>query len=258
MLKFNKGFWIAIITGIIAVVVGAGITFFTTDPSDRYVGLIMLAIFAGMFYLFYRLFFKTILNNRRLQKTGISSKAKILAVTDTGVTINNNPQVKLTLEIKNVAGKIYTADAKVLVSRIHPDAYREGMEVPIKVDPKNEKNIALDFTGSSATQQASPEKITAMKDELTALKTEQESISNTGKQAKAIIKKYTWLGAYVNGENPYVELELEVLPDYEPAFSGRTKGVIAKESVPKYQPGKEIFVKYDRYDKTKIAIDHSA
>jgi hypothetical protein len=61
----------------------------------------------------------------------------------------------------------------------------------------------------------------------------------------------------VNGNNPYAELELEVLPDLSPAFSAKTKGVIAETSIPKYQPGQEIFVKYDLYDSNKVVIDHS-
>jgi hypothetical protein len=84
-----------------------------------------------------------------------------------------------------------------------------------------------------------------------------EAISLSGRPARAIIKKYTWLGAYVNGNNPYVELELEVLPENAASFSGKARGVIADASIPKYQPGSEIFVKYDLYDNSKVVIDHS-
>jgi len=54
-----------------------------------------------------------------------------------------------------------------------------------------------------------------------------------------------------------VELELEVLPENAASFSGKAKGVIAEASVPKYQPGQEIFVKYDLYDNSRVVIDHS-
>lgn len=84
-----------------------------------------------------------------------------------------------------------------------------------------------------------------------------DALGITGRPARVIIKKYTWLGANVNGNNPYVELELEVLPENSSSFSSKARGVIAEASVPKYQPGKEIFVKYDLYDKSKVVIDHS-
>lgn len=73
----------------------------------------------------------------------------------------------------------------------------------------------------------------------------------------AIIKKYTWLGIYVNGNNPYAEIEVEVLPSDGPAFEAKVKGTTSEQSVPKYQPEQEIFVKYDASDKSKVAIDHS-
>lgn len=52
-------------------------------------------------------------------------------------------------------------------------------------------------------------------------------------------------------------LELEILPEFAASFFGKAKGVIAEASVPKYQPGEEIFVKYDHYDSSKVVIDHS-
>jgi hypothetical protein len=78
-----------------------------------------------------------------------------------------------------------------------------------------------------------------------------------GLKARALIRKNTWLGVYVNGNNPYTELEVEVLPSDTPSFSATVKGVISEKSLDKYQPGREIMVKYDPGDKSKVAIDHS-
>jgi hypothetical protein len=33
---------------------------------------------------------------RRLEEAGVNARAQILAVQDTGVTVNNNPRIKLT------------------------------------------------------------------------------------------------------------------------------------------------------------------
>lgn len=260
MMKMNAGIWIGIIGGVIGLLVGVGAVITTAGQSGIYIGIGMLVIFGGMFYLFYRLFFKPMINANRLQKTGLPGTARILEVRDTGVTINNNPQVKLMLEVKNSFGQKYNTQCRVLVSRINPGAYQAGMELPVKIDPKNEKNVVIDFGGSSMASTAAslfqPNEA-ALKSLLEQMQKDNEAISLSGKPARAIIKKYTWLGAYVNGNNPYVELELEVLPDNYPSFSGKAKGVIAELSVSKYQPGKEIFVKYDLYDNSKVVIDHS-
>jgi hypothetical protein len=259
MMKMNAGAWIGLIGGIVGLLVGMGAVIFTAGQMGIWIAAGMLLIFGGMFYLFYRLIFKPMINTSRLQKTGIPGKARILEVRDTGVTINNNPQVKLILEIRNSFGQKYTTQCRVLVSRINPGAYVPGMELPVKIDPKNEMNVVLDFSGntSSSSPAAPQQNVASLQTELEQMQKENEAISVSGKPARAIIKKYTWLGAYVNGNNPYVELEMEVLPENYPSFPGKAKGVIAEASVPKYQPGCEVFVKYDLYDNSKVVIDHS-
>jgi len=266
-MKMNAGVWIGIIGGIIGMIAGVGAVIATSGKSGIWIGLAMLAVFGGMFYLFYRIFFKPMINAARLQKTGLPGKATIVEVRDTGVTINNNPQVKLMLEVKNSFGQKYNAQCRVLVSRINPNMFMPGMEVPVLIDPKNEQNVVIDYKAgnqSAATSQsaaaasllAHPDK-TAWEAELVQLQKDNDAILQTGKPAKAIIKKYTWLGAYINGNNPYAELELEVIPENAPAFSGKARGAFSEASLPKYQPGCEIYVKYDLYDNSKVAIDHS-
>ena len=259
MMKMNTGGWIGVIAGIVGLLIGIGVVIVTAGETGIYIGLGMLVLLGGLFFLFYQLFFKSLINSRRLQKTGIPGKARILEVRDTGVTINNNPQVKLILEVKNSFGQKYNTQCRVVVSRINPGAYSPGMEVPVRIDPKNELNVALDFTTTpTSTQQHSPVSAPdALKAELEKIQSENNAIALSGRPARAIIKKYTWLGAYVNGNNPYAELELEVLPENAPSFSGTAKGVIAEAAVYKYQPGQEIVVKYDLYDNSKLVIDHS-
>jgi citrate lyase gamma subunit len=260
MMKMNAGAWIGIIGAIIGVVVAIIAVITTTGSMGIYITAGILLLIFGMCYLFYKILFAPMINSSRLQKNGIPGTARIISVNDTGVTINNNPQVKLNLEVKNSFGQRYNASCRVLVSRINPNAYAAGMEVPVKIDPKNEQNVVLDFTSSAATATAGSNStmvLETLKADLEKLQQENDSINSSGKPARAIIKKYTWLGAYVNGNNPYAELELEVLPENAAAFSGKAKGVIAASSVNKYQPGGEIFVKYDQYDNSRIAIDHS-
>jgi hypothetical protein len=260
-MKMNTGAWIGVGAGIAGFLIAIISVLSVGGQVGIYIALGLVALFGGLFLLFYKLLIGPMMNTSRLQKTGISSRAIITAVNDTGVTINNNPQVKLTLELKNSLGQRYTTTYRTLVSRINPFAYQPGAEVAVKVDPVNEKNVVLDFTGgTSATTTAVAETAvdkTLLESELETMQRDHDALNLSGRSARAIIKSYTWLGAYVNGKNPYVEMELEVLPDTAPAFSGKTKGVIAEASIEKYQPGKQVYVKYDLYDNSKITIEHS-
>ena len=134
------------------------------------------------------------------------------------------------------------------------------MTIAVKVDPTNEQNVVLDFSGGQSMNKANTVNSideTAMKSQLEQMEKENEAIRLSGRPARAIIKKSTFLGAYVNGNNPWVSLELEVLPEGLSAFSATAKGVISEAAQAKYQPGCEIYVKYDYYDNSKVAIDHS-
>lgn len=260
-MKLNKSAWIGIIGGIIGLLAGVVAVIATAGSKGIYMGVGILVLFGGMFYFFYRLFFKPLINANRLQKTGLPGTARILEVKDTGMTINNNPMVKLIVEVKTSFGQKYTTECRVLVSRINPNAYSPGMELPVKIDPKNEMNVVIDFNGSQAstTEGIPPAGVDMLllKADLEQMQKENETILVSGKPARAIIKKTTLLGVNVNGNNPYVELELEVLPDNYPSFPGKAKGVIAEASLPKYQPGCTIFVKYDLYDNGKVVVVHS-
>lgn len=262
-MKMNAGAWIGIIGGLIGLIVGIGSVLARGGESGIYIAAGILLVFGGMFFLFYKLFFAQMILASRLRKTGLPGKALIKEVRDTGVTINNSPQVKLVVEVKSSLGQVYTTTVRTLVSRLQPHLYQPGMTVPVLIDPKNENNVVIDFSGGTATKQRTTtsalgnQQESLLKDQLMKEQREGDAIRLTGVSARAIIKTYTPLGVNINGNNPYVEMEIEVLPADGPSFAAKVKGAISEQSVSKYQPGQEIYVKYDNYDHSKVAIDHS-
>jgi|GEM_PF-240589 len=102
-----------------------------------------------------------------------------------------------------------------------------------------------------------PEKTRMVSEFLTREDQKTAEIRATGKPAKAKIITAAPLGINVNGNNPAMTFVLEVYPEGEPAFQAQTTGVIAEASVPKYQPGMEVYVKFDPADKSRISLDHS-
>ena len=252
----NLVFWLVLIGSLL----GFFVSFIPINSNFGYGILIIAMVVLSIVIPFYKFFFGPMRNNSRLQKSGISGTGKIIQITDTGVTINKNPQVKLLLEVKNNLGQIYRAECRTMISRINPNIFKPGMSVAIKVDPNNELNVALDLSANSTSlsMQSDAKKKENLALELEKLKQENERIEASGIEARAIIKKYTWLGAYVNGSNPFVELELEVLPEKAPAYGASTKVVIGEANVNKFQPGAMVYVKYDSVTNTKLTVVRSA
>lgn len=200
----------------------------------------------------------------KLLKTGVSARAVIKELSDTGVTVNNAPQIKLLLEVTPPTGAPYLVQTKMLISRLQTSMYQPGMELAVKIDPDDKNKVAIDpsggasYSGSSyggAATTMSQEQAQAM---LQQVNDDNVKLMAYGQSSKAIITNYTWLGVYVNGNNPFVSLDVEVIPDGDKPFKAVTKGVVKEESVPKFQPGKEVWVKYDPDDNSKVVVDHSA
>ncbi len=85
--------------------------------------------------------------NANLLKTGVPAQAKILNVWQTGMMINNNPQVGMLLEV-NGPGGTYQTETKVVIPMINIPQFQPGVTLPAKVDPTNPKKIALDIYAS--------------------------------------------------------------------------------------------------------------
>lgn len=82
---------------------------------------------------------------RRLQESGEPATARIIEVWDTGMTVNDNPVIGLRVKVSRGDGSVYTATiAKSLVSRIHIPQLQPGATVPVRIDPQDSANVALD------------------------------------------------------------------------------------------------------------------
>ena len=88
---------------------------------------------------------------RRLQEAGVEAPAQVLDVRDTGVTVNNNPRVKLTLSVTPQDGSAaFQVETKQTVSRVAIP--RAGDGFMIRYDPEDHDNF--EFIGSTGSASA--------------------------------------------------------------------------------------------------------
>src|SRR5262249_35188077 len=79
-----------------------------------------------------------------LQKRGVAAQAEILKVWDTGMTVNNDPVVGLLLNVKPADSAEYQAETKALISRIDIPQFQPGNVIPIRYDPNDPRQVAID------------------------------------------------------------------------------------------------------------------
>ena len=77
-------------------------------------------------------------------KNGITAQARVLKVWDTGVTINDDPQVGLLLEVAPAEGNpSFQAKAEALVSRLEVSLVRPGITAEVKYDPQKPQRLQV-------------------------------------------------------------------------------------------------------------------
>lgn len=81
--------------------------------------------------------------NRRLQKDGTEADAVLLNVEPTGMYVNNQPQVKLQLQVNPLVGRNFVSEALEVLSLVDLSRLRIGGTLKVKYNPANTKEITV-------------------------------------------------------------------------------------------------------------------
>ena len=221
--------------------------------------LLFDAAFIAVFFFVFKWTLGPEMARRKLLESGEPAEATILKVTDTGVTMNNiYPVVKVLLEVRPQGRPPYQVETRMILSRVDIPQVQPGTVVPVKIDPRSQKRVAVVMPGEAvASGSAAPVDARAAEEMLVRVDAANQALLQTGTPAQAKILQAQALGIDVNGPNPAMKFQLEVYPTDRPAFQAEAIGVIAQASIPKYQSEKMVFVKFDPNDNTKVTLDHS-
>jgi hypothetical protein len=98
---------------------------------------------------FYRIMFPMKIKN------GVKTTARVLEVNDTGVTINDNPQVGLKLELRTQEGARLEVETKTVVSRLSVSNVQPGILAHVMYDPLKPQRLVVE--SFEAPEQPVPE-----------------------------------------------------------------------------------------------------
>jgi hypothetical protein len=75
---------------------------------------------------------------------GLTAKARVIRMWDTGVSVNEDPQVELLLDITPPnGGPAFQAKAKIFLSRLETALVRSGTTAEVKYDPKKPQRVKI-------------------------------------------------------------------------------------------------------------------
>lgn len=231
--------------------------------------IIPVGVFGIMFVVFALVFGGMFLRWRikqRVLQTGVSATATIMRVWDTGTRINDNPRVGMLLQVQPATGPSFQAEIKETVSIVQMAMFQPGAQLDVKYDPAQPTSVAIVsvITGTGAGMTGGATGGTGLMNAqqaeqlLTRYEAENERLLTAGVSAPAKILQYMPMGVNVNGNNPAVNLIVEVQPPGAAPFTAEAHGnVISEASVYKFQPGQMVTVRYNPDDLTEIALERS-
>jgi competence protein ComGC len=116
-----------------------------TESSTLAIGftLLSLALTLVITLLVLRFVRKALGQDRSIVQNGIPARAKILSVQQTGLMLNNQPQVEFQLEVYPPTGMPYQAQAKAIIGLVSIPQFQPGVEIPVKIHPTDLSKVAL-------------------------------------------------------------------------------------------------------------------
>jgi hypothetical protein len=108
-------------------------------------GLLSIALTIGIIVFIRRFIKKTVGPNRGIIENGIPAQAKIVGLRQTGMMLNNQPQVEFDLKVQPPGGRPYRAQTKAIIPLIHIPQFQPGVDLPVKIHPSNPLQVALDI-----------------------------------------------------------------------------------------------------------------
>jgi hypothetical protein len=258
-------YYIGVIVGTLGALIGMTVAIAAAPIPGSILSLFFILVFGLTFG-------RSFLRNRqakKLLKTGTRANGRIIEVYDTGVTLNNQPQIGMKIEVTPLSGPPFTSEIKAIISRLQTSYYQPGANCIVRFDPNDKKTVAIESIGGSISEQDSttgafqvssyfPGKTQEQIEEiLRGISKEENRIRSTGTECKAVIKASDWTNIYVNGKNEFRFFELVVMPDNMPAYDASCFNAIQDTSLSKFAPGKQVWIKYDPADKTKVTLSHS-
>jgi hypothetical protein len=197
----------------------------------------------------------------RLKAEGITGRASILSMRQTGLTINDQPQVELKLGIEGGRFGFYEAAIKEIMPLLRLATLNSGEPLTVKIDPADRTNFVIEWDGStvSSLDATSADDAYSSAAVSPAMKAADKArILATGTPAKATVLESSFAGRADAHDQPIYTLTFQIEVPGRPVIHRRTEAGVPLDRIAQLQPGKTVALKVDRYNPNTMAIDWDA
>ncbi|MBP2327201.1 hypothetical protein JOF56_007586 [Kibdelosporangium banguiense] len=175
--------------------------------------------------------------------------ATVVSLARTGLTVNDQPQLLITLNVDTQDGRTFHAEAKQLVDLTQMAMVQPGRMLPVRYLPGDSRVVL-------ATD-AAPDELQQVLDQIRLAKglvtPRQLQISQQGLETRAVVLSMTPTGE-IRDDRAVVSLGMRVTRPDGSAFDIVQEKALSPELVAAAQPGAVVRVRYLAHDESEVII----
>lgn len=175
--------------------------------------------------------------------------ATVVSLTRTGLSVNDRPQLLITLDVDTQDGRTFRAEAKQLVDLTEMAMVQPGRMLPVRYLPGDSRVVLATDAAPDELQQALDQ--TQLAKGLVTPR--QLQISQQGLESRAVVLSMAPTGE-IRGDRAVVSLGLRVTRLDGTAFDVVQEKALSPELVAAVQPGAVVRVRYLAHDESEVVI----
>jgi hypothetical protein len=133
-------------TGIFELLL-AGVFFFAISGSGMVLTGAILGITGVLLILFGAASLRKAAANKRIDETGLAGTGQIIGLTQTGMYLNENPQIGIQMMVSVPGRNPYQVEVRQFVPLMLLGSIQVGGTLPVKVDQQDPSKVVVDWDG---------------------------------------------------------------------------------------------------------------
>lgn len=174
----------------------------------------------------------------------------VRSVRHTGVTLNDQPQLRIELTVEGADGKTFDSTATMVVPLTEMSLLRPGVVLPVRYLPHRIDKVEIDLSGDHRSAQEAMNASMIRKGFTTRAKLD---IAEHGIAAQAVVQTLTVPGE-IRDDHSKVVLGLVVTRPDGTTFTTRTEKFVPPTAVGHVQVGRVLRVHYLPHDESEVVI----
>jgi hypothetical protein len=183
-------------------------------------------------------------------RSGLTGLGTVRSVRQTGVTVNDQPQVHIQFSVEGADGKIFHSSAKMIVPFTELALLRSGVVLPVRYLPGRTDKVEVDLSGDASAAQHAINESLIRKGMTTRHKLD---IAERGIATQAVVQSLSVTGTIREGHSE-VELGLVVTRPDGSTFATRVTKFLAPAGVGQVQVGRVLRAHYLPENESEVVI----